>query len=691
MIRRASFIEEQFFLADELHPTAALNTITTATRIVGPLVAARLADALALVAARHPALRSRFAVVDGVITCSTDEAAPAARPLSVVNAADSDEATAQAAESLRLGVSPRSSVWAAVLLRHGAADHTLIFSAHRIAWDEASVRTLGQELSAEYHALTRGQARPASGEAGQTGGPHDLGGPPDEGRRAESARHFAAGLGEAPPLHAFPLKAARPRILPVETASAFATLDASTSALLGRRAEEWGVSPFFVECAAASYVLASYCGHPVLALGFPFDLRQTGHGGTTGKTAALGSSTTILPLGVNTAGAETFSSLVASLASQHRAAAAHAEVPFSAVVSAVGGRSDPSAHPLFQIAFAADEPLALDLDGCTCAPRAVPPPPQQVDLFVQVSSRSLRLDYLTGLVDAEMAASVVRSYAVFLAAALAAPAAALTSLPVIGDPERQRLVADATRTDDPSLLEPDLFATVFAHCRAGNDRPAIVCNGRRTTYDELAKAVVTLSARLAHEGVGPGELVGICLPRSGDMVVAMLAVLRNGAAYVPLDPAFPRDRLRGMVEHSRLSRIVTTGALAGLFEDQKIRIIETARPEVAHSPLPTPASAPPDATAYVIYTSGSTGKPKGVAIPRRALTNFLLSMVRRPGLSSSDVLCAVTTLSFDIAELELLGPLCVGATVVIATEEEARDPRLLIDLLQSHRVTVLQA
>ena len=175
------------------------------------------------------------------------------------------------------------------------------------------------------------------------------------------------------------------------------------------------------------------------------------------------------------------------------------------------------------------------------------------------------------------------------------------------------------------------------------------------------------------------------------MVAAMLAVLRCGNAYVPLDPAFPRERLSYMVEHSRLAHIITTKALRPLVDREGVHIVELDDGRPASVGSAPPASAPATAKAYVIYTSGSTGRPKGVAVPRGAVANFLLSMLERPGIRQDDTLCSVTTLSFDIAVLELLAPLCAGATVVIATEEEAHDPRLLAALLQAYQVTVLQA
>jgi amino acid adenylation domain-containing protein len=264
--------------------------------------------------------------------------------------------------------------------------------------------------------------------------------------------------------------------------------------------------------------------------------------------------------------------------------------------------------------------------------------------------------------------------------------ALMSSLPSPGGAQ----TGAALQADDSAFLYEDLFRVVTRHCGPENTKVAVACGARILRYSELLGAVGALAGVLSPSRTGE-DLVGICVPRSVDMVVAMLAVLRGGAAYVPLDPAFPPARLEYMVRHSGLSRVVTTEALRPLFDGTGIEVVELQSAK-GRDPAPVPPiAAHGSAPAYVIYTSGSTGTPKGVAVPRRALTNLLLSMLRRPGIGPGDTWCAVTTLSFDIAALELLAPLAAGGTVVIATEDEARDPRMLLSLLAASRATVLQA
>jgi len=670
----ASHLESQFFLSDELHGKPGLNTITYAVRIRGTLVLDRLEAAFTHLKARFSALRSIFASEDGAMLRLTDDAVGPVR-LAVDDVEDTDAAVFDAAESIRQMISPSQAVWSARLLRHEPQCHTLIVCAHRIVWDELSTAILAAELSRAYakqafegRAATTAENVPAT-DAGAAG-------------------RLGEGLRDMPPLHGFPLKVARPRILPADAASVDNVFDPVMAALIEKRAAQWSVSPFLVECAAAIYVLAAYGAQKALTVGLPFDLRRVRK-----AEGEIGSYTAIVPVGVDTMATPTFEAMVRTLSEQYERTSRDADTPFQALMSASKVRTDPSANPLFQIAFADERALGLEmlaLDGCVCEARPLPAPPQQVDLFLQLAPDRIRFAYLTAIIDETMAASFVRSYDTFLAAALAEPGRALESIPLMDASLRQALLVDLNKTDEPQFLGPDLFSTVFAHCRAGNTKCALTSGGKQLTYAELESAVLALAGRLQTQLHEP-ELVGICLPRSVDMVVAMLAVVRGGGAYVPLDPAFPVERLRYMVEHSRLARIVTTKALQSLFEGTGVDIVALDLPAATAQAAPAPKIVPSDAKAYVIYTSGSTGQPKGVAVPRGALVNFLLSMIRRPGITAADTWCAVTTLSFDIAELELLAPLCVGATVVIATEEEAKDPRLLLDLLRDHQASILQA
>lgn len=674
----ASSVQAHFYLSGQLHPASALNTITCALRIQGMLSLQQLGESMHLIAARHPALRTQFRARGGQIECVVSRDPPS-DILIICETPPDDDALSDAVHSLRSSLSPESVTWMAKLLRHASDDHTLLFTAHRSIWDERSTLLFVRELSTLYNDRTGTSADhplpieddcgPASVDDDQTGG----------------ARQFAESLVGVSALHGFPLKVTRPKTFSVEAQAVDAVLDTATERLLVDTARGLGLDRFQIQIAAAAYVLAQFSGQQRLALGMPFDLRTEAH------ASALGSHTAILPVGLDTS-ATTFEALCLATSGRCRDLGRYAHTPFDAILRECGARSDPSANPLFQIACVDNDCPVTTFDGCLCSYRSVAVPPQQVNLFLQFAPNSLRLAYASRIISAELAESFVNTWQSFLGAALQSPKQELSQLPLLDESRQRQLCIDWNSTDAPELLEHDLFSLLMRHAVAANTKIALSCNGTYLSYQDLRAAIDVVAQRLTDLGVASNDMVGICLPRSVNMVLAVLAVLRCGVAYVPLDPSFPVERLRYMVTHAKLKNVITVSNLKAAFEHLDVQFVEldcpSAQPSEALAGATLVDGSQP---AYVIYTSGSTGRPKGVVIPRGAVVNFLLSMLMRPGIVAADIVCAVTTLSFDIAVLELLAPLCAGGTVVIATEEEARDPRLLIDLLQSNHVTLLQA
>ncbi len=278
------------------------------------------------------------------------------------------------------------------------------------------------------------------------------------------------------------------------------------------------------------------------------------------------------------------------------------------------------------------------------------------------------------------------------AASAAAPKAA-TATTTAFDP---RITAWNRATDVPFDVTTRVEASISRQAQATPDAIAVIARGTSLTYAQLEQRANRFGQLLAQRGIGPGALVGVCLSRGPELVPALLGILKTGAAYVPLDPNFPKDRLSYMAEDAELRLVITESAhaeLAGLPRERQLRVDDDralidAAPATA---LPAPHNPSGDAPVYVIYTSGSTGKPKGVAVPQRAVSNFLMSMQREPGLTASDRLLAVTTLSFDIAVLELYLPLVTGACTVLAQREEIMDGEVLGRLIADQRINVMQA
>lgn len=273
----------------------------------------------------------------------------------------------------------------------------------------------------------------------------------------------------------------------------------------------------------------------------------------------------------------------------------------------------------------------------------------------------------------------------------------ITTLDVLPRDEYRRLVFDCNATERPLERTGRVVDQLAAQAARHPDAPALRFDDERLSYRALWARVERAARLLRARGVARGCRVGVCLPRGTGMVVTLLAILRAGGAYVPLDPEYPCSRLAYMVGDAALDLIVGVSGRWGaiVLPERTLHFADLIADTEDGADIEWRADPERDARAedpaYVIYTSGSTGTPKGVVVPHRALENFLDSMASAPGLAASDRLLAVTTLSFDIAALELLLPLCVGAEAIIASREVATDGVALRGLLESSQATVMQA
>lgn len=267
-------------------------------------------------------------------------------------------------------------------------------------------------------------------------------------------------------------------------------------------------------------------------------------------------------------------------------------------------------------------------------------------------------------------------------------------LPWLSEGERRQVLVDWNDTAADFPRTTPLHALVEAQARRAPQADAVIDERVAISYGDLDARANRVARHLVALGVGPEVVVGVCLERSAEMVVALLGILKAGGAYLPLDPEFPADRLELMLDDSAAPVLVTQRSLLELLPSTSARAIclDADHQQIACRPPTAPEpSFHPDQLAYVIYTSGSTGRPKGVQVTHANMTNFLTTMAERPGLTEHDVLVAVTTLSFDIAGLELYLPLTIGAKVVVASSDTAAEPGRLARLIEDCGATVVQA
>jgi amino acid adenylation domain-containing protein len=379
---------------------------------------------------------------------------------------------------------------------------------------------------------------------------------------------------------------------------------------------------------------------------------------------------------------------------------ANRDVPFERVVEAVQPQRDPSRHPVFQINFLYQRDFVRPFRAAgltlTAIPSVSPGAIYDLNFFLVERAEGLRAscEYNTGLYDVGTVRRLLGHFQSLLEGIDAAPHGRASELPLLTAPERQQLLVEwnATRSGSPR----DRCAHHLIEEQAARTPKAVAAafEGRQLTYAELGAAANRLARYLQRLGAGPGATVAVCLDRSLDMLVAVLAVWKAGAAYVPLDPAYPRERLAAVLADARPALLLTQGAAAAGLDTGAVPVVrlDAAGPQIAREGAGR-LSAPvgPADLAYVIYTSGSTGRPKGVEVPHGAVVNMLCSMARRPGLTRQDTLLAVTTLAFDISVLELFLPLTVGARVVIVPRDVAADGEKLRAALLASRATVMQA
>ena len=317
----------------------------------------------------------------------------------------------------------------------------------------------------------------------------------------------------------------------------------------------------------------------------------------------------------------------------------------------------------------------------------------EIEIDTRVSELVIAASFDCELLQRSVVQQLLRHLVTLLAGALHDPTCQVSRLSVLTRAERAQLLDEWNETARQyPVCRADELIMIQSRERAAE--VAVEFEGERLTYGELEARANALAHHLQRLGVGPGVLVAIWVERSLEMLVGVLGIMRAGGTYVPIDPEFPRDRQQFMLEDAEIAVVVTQERLVPHLPLGPVSIVcldRDAARIAAEKTSPPPCTATADNLAYVIYTSGSTGTPKGVQISHRALVNFLTTMGERPGMTPQDVLVAVTTLSFDIAGLELYLPLVTGGRVVIAPHAVAADPRRLARLLETCGATVLQA
>ncbi|WP_045875184.1 non-ribosomal peptide synthetase [Pseudofrankia sp. DC12] len=702
--------QRRMWFLTRLDPDSAAYTISAAFELTGPLDVPALRRALLAVARRHEILRTTYrATPDGRLEqVIRDDVAPAwlSVDLSTEPAAGRDDRAREIA--LRAARRPfdltAESPLRVTVLRHGPDRHTLALAAHHIAWDDASWDVFFADLLAAYD---------GRGDVGGTVSFLDAAAPVAD-PSAEPAglaywRDRLLPLAEAVRLPRPTTEDRQPEGLPAAAAAqrrdagdqlvhhAPAELVGTVRAFAARH----GATPFMVLLAAYAALIHRVTGATDVTVGSPVVNRDAA--ATEGLIGYFG-NTVCLRLAVGPG--DSFTELVERTRAVCLGAFAHADVDLADVVRDLNPDRADGVSSVFATMFAVRAPAAAGLHRPGRDLRGERRPlhngTAQSPLMVVAElggadggpgSLELETTYQPGAVSAAFARSVGPRLERLLAAALAEPDAPLGRVDLLAPAERDRVVrtwngrasSDGLRPNEPW---PARFA---AWATRDPGRLAVVTAERSLTYGELSAAADAFGRRLAALGAGPGSVVGIALPRTAELVVALAGTGLAGAAYLPIDPDHPDGRIAFMIEDAAPTVLMTTKALAPrLPAAPGTKLVLVDEPELAQIAGPWPPEVAADSPVYVIYTSGSTGQPKGVVVGHRSLTEFLSSFAETVGIGPADRVLAMTTLAFDPSTVELLAPLTVGASIRLVASDAVRDPAQLARLLEAGAVTVAQ-
>jgi len=582
----------------------------------------------------------------------------------------------------------------AQLLKLTSDSWQLIFTSHHIVCDGWSTNVLLDELSKIYNALNAGTSwslpAPMSFAAYAKSQREFLDGP--EGAKTE--KFWLDQFRETPPLLDLPTDRPRPGIREFKGATYRTRIGAEAYNAVKKLGAKQKCTLFVTLLSGFQILLSRLSGQDDIVVGIP-----TAGQSLLEDAILVGHCVNFIPLRGKLTADPTAAQFLTCTKQTLLAGYEHQNYTYGSLVRKLQTPRDPSRLPLTEVQFNLER-VGDDMKFDGLEAQADPNPKSFVnfDIFLNIveSKDGLMLDcdYNTGLFDEATIARWLSHYETLLLGMVDNADQPVSRLPLLNVASRQQMLVDWNRTaaDYPhNVCVHQLFE---AQARKTPDAIAAVFESERLTYRELDRKSNQLANYLRNNGVRPGVMVGIFVERSIDMIVALLGVMKAGGAYVPMDPTYPAERISFVLNDASVPVLLTQEALFKTVNvgNAKHVFLDTEWANIArHSSDAPPVVATAEDLAYVIYTSGSTGKPKGVEIPHRAVVNLLLSMSKKPGFAASDVLVAVTTLSFDIAGLELFLPLAMGATLVIASREAAADGNLLMARLNSCGATVMQA
>jgi amino acid adenylation domain-containing protein len=693
-----SFAQQRLWFLEQLDGPGTAYNLPYAWRLRGHLDTDAMKAALDDVVRRHESLRTVLAVADGQPYQHVIPAGAATVPVTVAPAGQDELAglvDAAARHEFDLATELPLRAW---LFTMAEQEHVLVLLCHHIASDGWSIRVLMADLATAYQARAEGrepdwpdlpvqyadyalwQRDLLSGTGGPAGARGADGDAADRGVLAGQVRYWQQALAGLPDELALPFD--RPR--PAEPSQRGGVVrwqlaDAGLHAELTELAREHQASLFMVLVAGLAALLSRMGAGTDIPLGAPV-------AGRTDEAVhdLVGFFVNNLVLRTDLSGDPSFVHLLTQVRKNVLAAQARQDVPFEHLVEVLNPARSPARHPLFQVMIADQDVVASDwqLPGLRVEAEPVPDVAARFDLTLgfwqdhepggELAGISATLEYAGDLFDQDTAQALAARLTRLLGQVAAGPARPVSDFDVLTAAERRELARwNDTARRIPAVTVPELFQQQVARTP---DAPAVISGDVTLSYAELNQRANRLARYLMTLGAGPERLVAIAMPRSADMMVAVLAVLKAGAAYLPVDPAYPADRIGYMLADARPVAVLTTAQTGAGLPDGTLPVpvddpaVVAGLGQLGDSDLADADRAgplTPSHPAYVIYTSGSTGRPKGVMIEHRSVTGLLSWARAEFAAGELAKVLASTSLSFDVSVFELFTPLTAGGSIEI--------------------------
>ena len=688
-----SFSQQRLWFLDALENDSSPYHIPLVVRLSGRLNFLALTDSVNEIGRRHEALRTRFSVVAGAPVQVVDSEFTG-EPALVEAPPRSDETSVLdivAAEIRRPFDLSRGPLFRAIVLRLNPTEHLFIIVVHHIVSDDWSTGVMVRELAALYQAFVAGLPSPLLPLPIQYADFAQWQRETVTSEYLENQLAFWRGrLGGELPIIELPADRPRPAVPSFRGASIEFWTTGQTVSSIESVSRGQGATGFMTLLAAFQILLYRYSGQPDVLVGAPIANRRQAE-----TESLIGFFVNTLVLRADLTGDPTFRELLGRVKEVTLDAYANQDLPFEMLVSELRPDRDLTRNPIFQVMLAHhNAPItSVELPWLTLTVEDQQTTSARFDLELHVWEEPQRLKWLlvynTDLFYESSIRRLVANFQTLLNGIAADPDRRISCLPILSEEEERQLLIEFNRTAYDQPRDLCVHHSVSRHAEMAPDRIALVWEDNEISYRELSVRANRLAHSLRRSGIGPDRAVGVFMERSVEMLISVLGVLKAGGAYLPLDPAYPEERIRFMLDDAGVDVVLTQQSLAARLPDSvvQVRCLDRDLNAIADYNEEEPAvKGYPSAIAYIIYTSGSTGAPKGVAMPHEPLVNLIDWQIRRSGGTEAPRTLQFTSLSFDVSFQEIFSTWRAGGALILLSERDRRDPARLWATLTEQQI-----